>query len=146
MAISLPTLDSWTERLEAVDDLITIGQAAEYREVAEKRMRLPGAFVLPGEDRPVGTGNASGLIVQDIEQTVGIVIGISHFADPHGERAVGDLATVRNAILQRLLGWIPDNCEKDCRYQGGRLLSITDDALWWLDRYTTRYRIDNYGE
>lgn len=133
-------LDVWIDRLRTgnLPDLRGIDGAAELAAVKQGSVITPYAWVIPvAEDS--GNNQLLTAISQRTVERVGIVIAVSNKRDARGLAAHNALRTIRRAIKGRLLGWPPAPDEDEVIFSRGRLVSYTNQVLWWQDEYLSAF-------
>jgi len=117
-----------------------VGGAAQLSAVtADSLTRSPTAYVVLVDETPSGNEIACGPERQRVTATVGIVIGVRTINDRRGDKARDELATLRKQLRSSLFGWAP-TAEHDPLLLGrGNLLKMLPGAIYWLDRFTTKY-------
>ncbi|MBI2313582.1 MAG: hypothetical protein HYU77_13865 [Betaproteobacteria bacterium] len=100
--------------------------------------KLPAGYVLPLADRAGPNVTGTEVVEQMVETRFGVLLAVSNLRDPRGEQAQVDLRSVRQAVMDKLLGWPPAADYDPCEYAQGRLLQFSDQVLWWQEEYTTR--------
>jgi hypothetical protein len=121
--------------------LKTIAGAAAFAKAATDLKQVPAAYVLPVSERPGRSNTGTMSVTQQNTVQFAIVIAVQNLRDPRGESAQADLLPIRNEIMTALHGWQPDSDMDPVEFNGGRLLRITGQALWWQDEFTTRHFI-----
>jgi len=137
------TLALVTARLAGTTGLLDIGGAAEYFAARETLKRWPAAFVLPAKDTAAPNPFAEGAIDQQVIARYGVILAVRNLRDATGAAAMADLATLRQALWTKLLGWVPADGFSPCTYGGGRLLELDEAAqvLWWVDEFDTEFHV-----
>lgn len=136
-------LELVTARLAGTAGLLDVGGAVEYFAARESLKRSPAAFVLPAKDTAAANAFATEEIDQRVTARFGVIIAVKNVRDARGEAAMADLTPLRQAVWERLLGWIAAEGFSPCTYGGGRLLDLDEGAqvLWWVDEFDTDYHV-----
>jgi hypothetical protein len=118
-----------------------VGGSADFG-VAETALRnkLPAAFVIPLAEQASPNSSATTLVSQKVNQQFGVILAVSNLRDATGEKALADLAAVRQQVFAALLGWIPLGERSAMELSGGNLQDMSDQVLWWQDVFN----IDTY--
>lgn len=96
----------------------------------------PAVFVIPlaqkGQAMPT-----TGVTRQHLTHMFGVVYCAENFRQPNGAAAVGDLAALREPVMQSLVGWVPDpDNGEPVLFSGGELIQLEGDGrLWWADEF-----------
>lgn len=135
------TLAPWIERLATeVPALRAVGGAADLSAIQRGGVPTPAAWIIPVAES-AGDNESVSIVSQRVNATVGIVIAVRNLRDARGAAAQDDLAEIRIAIRDALLGWAPEPDHDPATFARGRLLSLGDQALWWQDEYFTAYHM-----
>lgn len=109
-----------------LSDLMARGQAPQV---------CPAAFVLPLGLRGGSFNAMANLIVQDIVETIGIVLFVRSAGDATGSRMVDQLTPLRAAVIRAIVGWSPpsewldDEAVGVFRLGRGELVSLSAGLL-----------------
>ena len=92
-----------------------VAGAAQFKNLPEVgKLRLPAAYVVPGDDSPGET----------------VVVILSNGRDERGQFASYDVVDdVRQMLFKALLGWNPEACGNPITYDGGTLLDLNRHEL-----------------
>lgn len=134
-------LDIWQARLESQNDLKKIGQAVDIDATRRDLKAMPAAYLVPGRDTPVRNDLLDAEVGQLITAEVLVIFAVENAGAKTGARNVSQLNTLRQQVLNRLLGWQPGDADDAIEYAGGRLLGFENQVLWWGDTYATQYLI-----
>ena len=126
-----------TQLKTEVTSLKLVGGAADFAAAAEGVRQTPSAFVLPSSERASGSSTGTMVVSQRNIARFAIVIAVQNLRDPRGEKAQADLLTLRNSIMTALHGWEPNADFDQIEYNGGKLLQLNDQVLWWQDEFVT---------
>lgn len=69
----------------------------------------PAAFILPLGVRGGSVEAMAGLFVQDIAETLGIVLFLRAAGDATGGRLADQLTPLRNDVIRAIVGWAPQS-------------------------------------
>ena len=113
-----------------------IGGSADFG-VAETALRnkLPAAFVIPLAEQANPNTSATTLVSQRVNQQFGVILAVTNLRDATGEKALVDLAAVRQQVFAALSGWIPPGERSAMEFTGGQLQDMSDQVLWWQDDF-----------
>jgi hypothetical protein len=119
-----------------------VAGAADFA-TAEKLVRhqLPAAFVIPLVEEATPNAYATMAVSQRVTQRFGVILAVSNLRDLGGEAAINDLTNLRPSVLTALLGWQPDAGSDLVEFAGGRLLTLSEQVLWWQDDYRSAITI-----
>lgn len=115
-----------------------IQPAANLSELMARGLTPQGgdaAFILPLGIRGGSEQAMSGLYIQDVAETVGVVLMIRALGDATGARSTDRLLPIRNAIIRRVAGWSPPphwmegETVGQFRLARGELISLTAGLL-----------------
>jgi hypothetical protein len=87
-----------------------IEAAANLSELISRGLAPQGgdaAFILPLGIRGGAEQAMAGLFIQDIAETLGIVLFIRAVGDTTGARSNDRLTPIRNAVIRQIVGWSP---------------------------------------
>lgn len=112
---------------------------ARFAAIRAEPPAYPAAYVLPLAETASPNTRATGGHVQQVSMSVAVVILCRAAQDPSGAAAVTDLAALRLAVRDALLGWTPDGASDGYEYTGGELLRAEGGSVWWQDTYTASY-------
>lgn len=138
-------IDPWIARLEAVvqgpqglravEGLSDLGVLRSGSQIPP----CPAVFVAPDSDQPDPNDAGNGLS-QRVTETVSIVTAVSNIRD-RGRAVHQQLTTVRRAIKDALLLWVPDSESSPVELArgGGSLWHFDDRIVLWRDRFSTAY-------
>lgn len=133
-------------RLKLQSALKTVGGAIDLPSAQlDLKNVLPAAYVIPfGESAGANLVDTNLTLRQAVRLRMVVMSAVSNVRDVRGEAAQGDLEPVRSAIKAALLGWTPDpNICDPFEFDSGRLVSLSNATLWWLDIYRTVQYISN---
>lgn len=103
--------DAVKGRIADVDGIAgRIQAAADLSELMARKLAPQGgdaAFILPLGLRGGAEKSMAGLYVQDINETLGIVLMIRAVGDTTGARSADRLVPIRDAVIRRIVGWSP---------------------------------------
>lgn len=104
------------------------------------------AFIVPISDTPKTMANDGAGSINQITSTVGVVIGIQSRNDPTGEKGNELLQTTLANVRQSLLAFSPLPGYRSFQLSGGNLLSMSDNGIWWLEKFSTTYYLESSYE
>ncbi|HFI3042877.1 TPA: hypothetical protein ACGP0M_003536 [Escherichia coli] len=112
-----------------------VAGAAQFKNLPEVgKLRLPAAYVVPGDDSP-GENKSQTDYWQELKEGFSVVVILSNGRDERGQFASYDVVDdVRQMLFKALLGWNPEACGNPITYDGGTLLD--------LDRHELIYQFD----
>ncbi|MDX1755884.1 MAG: hypothetical protein R3175_07495 [Marinobacter sp.] len=148
-------LTPWAERISTSE--ITAVLAADL-DAAQNSRRFPVLALVPGRDKittaPLSQGTRHRVTAQVL-----VVSGVGRGNQALGEQMVDRLAGLRRMVVHRLVGWtpppvgisVPDRTwydyselpvmehDTEVSWAGGQLLSMSQNAVYWVDAFTTDY-------
>lgn len=89
----------------------------------------PAAFVLPLGLQGGAVSAATGLYVQAVDRLVGVVLVVRNLGDATGEKAVGELDPLVDAVIDAVCGWAPPSAIGVFKLQRGELVSIAGGTI-----------------
>lgn len=126
-------------RLASVPALKQVGGAADFQSAAESNPTVtPCAFVIPLQENPQSNELAN-FVIQRVTATIGVMLVVRNVADQHGVAAQQDLAMLRQAVKDALLGWQPSDSCDPLERGPSNLLVFKDGHMWWQDIYVTTF-------
>lgn len=104
--------------------------AAQFKNLPEVgKLRLPAAYVVPGDDSP-GENKSQTDYWQELKEGFSVVVILSNGRDERGQFASYDVVDdVRQMLFKALLGWNPEACGNPITYDGGTLLDLNRHEL-----------------
>jgi hypothetical protein len=100
---------------------------------------LPAAYVLPLSESPGRSTSGTVLVSQRNAVRFAVVLAAANLRDARGEAAQDDLRVARESALAALIGWEPDPAIEVIEFAAGRLVSLSDQVLWWQDEFLTAH-------
>ena len=112
-----------------VETVITINDPATGK------LAYPSAVVIPLEDEP-GSNDLMDGNVQQVTETIGVIVMFNASADRRGQRAVSQVERMKYALFRALLNWQidPERGARGLYYAGGELLAFDRARLFWMFR------------
>ena len=107
-----------------------VAGAAQFKDLPEVgKMKLPAAYVVPGDDSP-GEQKSQTDYWQDLTEGFSVIVFVSNGRDERGQFASYDVVhDVRQSLFKALLGWNPEECGNPITYAGGTLLDVNRHEL-----------------
>lgn len=127
-------LDEMRGRIEVrVPDLAgNLGNASAFAQLVE-RGQLPqfriGGFILPGGITGGAVQSASSIFIQDIEETILVVLVCRVASDPAGDRALDEITPLIRAVIAAVVGWGPEDAPGVYALTRGELVGSQSGAL-----------------
>lgn len=115
--------------------------AAQFAAISTEPPAYPAAYVLPLAETASPNTHATGGILQEVSVSVAVVILCRAAQTPSGAAAIADLAALRLAVRDALLGWAPDGASDGYEFSGGELLRAVAGSVWWQDTFTALYHL-----
>lgn len=90
-----------------------VAGAAQFKNLPEVgKLKLPAAYVVPGDDSP-GENKSQTDYWQELKEGFSVVVILSNGRDERGQFASYDVVDdVRQMLFKALLGWNPEACGK----------------------------------
>lgn len=107
-----------------------VAGAAQFKDLPEVgKMKLPAAYVVPGDDSP-GEQKSQTDYWQDLTEGFSVIVFVSNGRDERGQSASYDVVhDVRQSLFKALLGWNPEERGNPITYTGGTLLDVNRHEL-----------------
>lgn len=114
-----------------------VAGAAQFKDLPEVgKMKLPAAYVVPGDDSP-GEQKSQTDYWQDLTEGFSIIVFVSNGRDERGQFASFDVVhDVRQSLFKALLGWSPEERGNPVIYAGGTLLDVNRHELSYQFDFT----------
>ncbi len=97
-------------------------------------------YIIPGTDDGFVT-EGTGVIISDVDASVGVLIGVREVTDALGEAATDPLKTYREAVAGAFQGFRPTGTTQALSFANGALVDFVDGVFWQLDNYATSYNL-----
>jgi len=126
------------DRLKAqLSGIRQLGGAADLDSALNGSVSVPAVFVMPQAEAAEVTTMATGLVRQTFTSNWGVIQVVTNRRDASGAAALTDLATLRLAVRQALVGWVSDTSTGEpVLATGGQLLRLDGESrLWWVDSF-----------
>jgi len=104
------------------------------------------AYLVPVSDSTKNLMNDASGSIEEITTTFGVVIGIQSRNDPTGEKGNQLLQSVLNIVRTSLMAYSPKTGYSGCKLAGGNLLNMSDNGIWWLEKFSTTYNLESSYE
>ena len=101
------------------------------------------AYVVPVSDSAKNLMNDASGSIEQITTTFGIVVGIQSRNDPTGEKGNQLLQSVLTDLRISLMAYSPKLGYSGCKLAGGNLLNMSDNGIWWLEKFSTTYNLES---
>lgn len=120
-----------------------VAGAAQFKDLPEVgKMKLPAAYVVPGDDSP-GEQKSQTDYWQDLTEGFAVIVFVSNGRDERGQFASYDVVhDVRQMLFKALLGWNPEERGEPITYAGGTLLDVNRHELSYQFDFTVLNEID----
>ncbi|QLR42783.1 hypothetical protein HV346_08905 [Enterobacter sp. RHBSTW-00994] len=107
-----------------------VAGAAQFKDLPEVgKMKLPAAYVVPGDDSP-GEQKSQTDYWQTLTEGFSVIVFVSNGRDERGQFASYDVVhDVRQMLFKALLGWNPEERGNPITYSGGSLLDVNRHEL-----------------
>lgn len=118
-----------------------IGTENDFMDAFEKRPASPSCYVLPPAEMPNPEQAATGMTTQRVRVQFTLILAISRPRD-RDEDGAANAETLREALKDALLGWMPDGATDPVIYAGFRMLGLAPDGgsiFWGFDVSTAYY-------
>lgn len=107
-----------------------VAGAAQFKDLPEVgKMKLPSAYVVPGDDSP-GEQKSQTDYWQTLREGFSVIVFVSNGRDERGQFASFDVVhEIRQMLFKALLGWNPEEGGNPIVYDGGTLLDVNRHEL-----------------
>lgn len=133
------------DRLKAtVADLRQVGNAADLRTALDQKPRaVPAAFVVVQEQGRPSAGASGGVLVQQVDVSINVVLYLRNYAEAEAGAAVSrDAQALTASVRAALLNWSPSAEFHPLTLQAGRPESYRGGNLVVQEIYRSQYRIE----
>ncbi len=118
-----------------------VAGAAEFQQLEPAaKLTLPAAYVIPLDDTAEPNQSSNGYR-QTIRDTFAVIVVLSNVADELGKASVSQVLPIRNALFAALLSWKPDGEHGEIEYEGGQLLGVDRDRLYYQYEFSCETQI-----
>ena len=107
-----------------------VAGAAQFKDLPEVgKMKLPSAYVVPGDDSP-GEQKSQTDYWQTLREGFSVIVFVSNGRDERGQFASFDVVhEIHQMLFKALLGWNPEEDGNPIVYDGGTLLDVNRHEL-----------------
>ena len=128
------TIPPWVD-VKEISDLSTL-------DLSRSGTRGITLFIYHQGERPSPDVRGSGLYLQSITETIGVLI-VAKVVNSNKF----DFKSIRTALRERLFGWSPNSDHEPFWLGDGRLMKVQKGQVTWLDNFITQYTEDQnrYG-
>ncbi|MDM8181258.1 phage tail terminator protein [Marinobacter salarius] len=130
-------LVEWVNRISTPEQQAVM--AADV-DAAQQSRTLPALVVVPGRETVVtaplsaGAGSRHRIVAEVL-----VVTAVPRGNQPLGAKMVDELKALREPTLQQLINWLPTGSDIEVTWQGGQLMALKSNALYWVDAFKTDY-------
>jgi len=117
-----------------------VAGAAEFAQVRPDALPLPACWVIRSADRSRHAGECAENVTLAFDAVIAVDNARNHVPGETDDK----LLAYRRAVKDLLLGWEPQPGVRPLKFDGGRVLEVTDSDLYWADRYTFEALVTNY--
>lgn len=129
-------LEPWAERIKS-DAPCVVEIAADVDE-ALKAQASPSVLLVPMREK-VSHTELSGMTRHRVKAEVMLITAVSRSQRRFAGTSRDQLNALRKPLLQQLINWLPPDSDIEVHWQGGELLKMNAQALFWVDVLTTEY-------
>ncbi len=105
--------------------------AAEFSNLPEKaNVAVPSAFVVPLDDNAEPNRSNNGYR-QLLKESFAVIVVVSNTADERGQDSSNAVDDARSVLWKALLGWEMTADHTPIEYQGGALVKMDRNRLWY---------------
>jgi len=118
-----------------------VSGAARFKILPESSaLAVPSAFVIPLDDAPEDPV-AINSVRQIMKDSFAVIVAVSNRVDEKGQAGVLDIHAMRAEIWAALLGWSPSEDYSGVTYEGGNLLNLDRERLWYQFEFAAQLEI-----
>lgn len=121
---------------DRLPDLREVAGAASIDAVLAGRVATPAVYVFR-EAQPAGANSGANFISQRVGQKLGVLLAVRNVRDPRQGDSSDEAEALSLLVRDAIFGWAPAEHAEPLEYAGGRLVSMQNGFLFWLDSYTT---------
>ena len=103
-------------------------------------LQMPAAYVVPLDENP-DQQQSSNSYRQTVEDSFAVVVVLSNVADERGQGAISSVHDIRKILFQALVGWEPGEEYDQIEYDGGALLQMDRERLYYQFEFKCLYDI-----
>jgi hypothetical protein len=129
-------LEPWADRLKDVAPC-AVEIAADVGEAMKSRA-FPAVLLVPAREK-VSHAALSGLTRHKVNAEVMLITAVSRSHRRFAAQSRDQLNALRKPLLESLINWLPPESDIEVQWQGGELLNLDAQALFWVDVMTTEY-------
>ncbi|KAA5937603.1 hypothetical protein F3I27_21970 [Pantoea sp. Bo_2] len=108
-----------------------VGGAAEFKAIDNvSQMQAPAAYVVPTGDN-AGEQKSQTDYDQLVTEGFAVIVALDNRADQRGQNAYDSVNDIRAEIWAALLGWEVDENTYPIKYEGGQVISINRELLYY---------------
>lgn len=128
-------------RTRAIEFGGRVGGAATFKILPEAaNMIVPAAYVIPSDENP-GENEASNGYRQSVEDSFFVIVVLDNTADERGQGAAIGVHEIRKALIRSIVGWKPEEHYDSIDYDGGSLLQMDRNRMYYQFEFKARYEI-----
>jgi hypothetical protein len=117
-----------------------VAGAAEFAQARPEALPLPACWVIRAADRVRHAGERA----ENVTLVFDVVMAVENARAHQPNEADDRLLAYRRAVKTLLLGWEIEPNVRPLKFDGGRVLEVTDGDLYWADRYQFDALVTNY--
>lgn len=117
-----------------------VGGASNVRQAISQNIPHDSVcYIVPLSETPMGNSRDVdvGCPVQEVNITIGILIGIKNFNDDTGFKSIELLDAQKIAVRETFYGWKPDDEHDPMLLGKSELVHFSNTGLWWVQRFMT---------
>ncbi len=127
-------------QLQKIKTLRHVAGAAALAAVNEKSLPpSPTAYVVLLNEA-AGNNRLTAGIEQVVTEKIGVILVVKNLRDAKGEAAAKEIETLRAAVLDQLIGWLPSGYDDPLTFSGGDLAGMEGGAVWYQLIFTAKRR------
>jgi len=116
-----------------------VSTAADLASAKTDAKQFPCAYVLTLAEQGGAARYMTGLVAQQRNVRIGVVLAVRNVRDATGAAASADMEVVRVETDAALFGYRADEAHEVLVFSQGKLLALIDGEIWWQDEYTTEF-------
>ncbi len=119
-----------------------VGGAGALVGAMDQLKASPSAFVIPSSDSPSINTAGTSIVRQRVMFQWTVMLGFSN-AGAAGASQLDAIETVRAAVMDQLIGWMPDGADAATEYAGGKIaaLNLEQGIIFWGSEFRAPFYV-----
>lgn len=111
--------------------------AISLAQIKDRPEAMPAAYVFPVRAASSGNQRATGGILQETADDIGVVFIFENLSGPIGDPATDELEALIKWVRRRLLGFEVTGCDP-LEHIDGELVKARSGVVWWQETFGTK--------